>query len=38
MVVMMAEGVFGVERAVWTSWREVGVPVGVWLVFVDAFL
>lgn len=25
-VVRMAEGGVGVERAVWTSWREVGVP------------
>jgi hypothetical protein len=27
-VVRMAEGGDGVERAVWTSWREVGVPAG----------
>lgn len=26
-VVRMTEGGYGVERAVWTSWREVGVPV-----------
>lgn len=33
-VVKMAEGGDGVERAVWTSWREVGVPGWVRLAFV----
>lgn len=35
MVVRMAEGGSGVERAVWTSWREVGVPACMRLAFVS---